>query len=199
MSATRLLTNIGALVTVPGTGAARGAAMGELSVTHDAAVAITNGHVSWCGRRGDWQGSALEEVDLGGAAVVPGLVDPHTHIVWGGDRLADFEARASGVAYETILAGGGGIRHTVGETSRATTETLVGSAARRLERMMRAGATTVEVKSGYGASWDDECRALDVVRRLRSLVPARLEATMLFHLPPARRWRARRVPERGNQ
>ncbi|MCC7053474.1 MAG: imidazolonepropionase [Gemmatimonadaceae bacterium] len=184
MSATRLLTNIGALVTVPGKGAVRGGAMGELSVTHDAAVAITNGHVSWCGSRSDWQGTAHDEVDLGGAAVVPGLVDPHTHVVWGGDRLADFEARASGVAYETILAGGGGIRHTVGETSRATTEALVGSATQRLQRMMRAGATTIEVKSGYGAGWEDECRELEVVRRLRSLVPARLEATMLFHLPP---------------
>ena len=184
MSTTRLLTNIGALVTVPGKGGVRGAAMGALSVTRDAVVAIENGHVSWCGPRNDWQGAVHDEIDVGGAAVVPGLVDPHTHVVWGGDRLADFEARASGVAYEAILAGGGGIRHTVAETSRAATEALVGSATERLQRMMRAGATTIEVKSGYGAGWEDECRQLEVVRRLRSLVPARLEATMLFHLPP---------------
>ena len=116
--------------------------------------------------------------------MVPGLVDPHTHVVWGGDRLADFEARASGVAYETILAGGGGIRHTVAETVRASSDTLAAAAVARLQRMMRSGATTIEVKSGYGAGWDDERRELEVIRRLRSLVPARLEATMLFHLPP---------------
>lgn len=184
MAVDRVITNIGALVSAPGTGAVRGRAMRELHVVTDALVAISDGHVAWCGPRAEWQGTAGDQVDAGGAAVVPGLVDPHTHVVWGGDRLADFEARTSGVTYEQILAAGGGIRHTVRETSAASNDTLALSAAARLRRMMQSGSTTIEVKSGYGAGWPDEHRSLQVIRRLRSLVPARLEATMLFHLPP---------------
>ncbi len=180
----QLLTNIGQLVTPAGRGALRGAAMRELDVTTDATVAINAGRVVWTGRRSDWTGTAASEIDAEGRAVVPGLVDPHTHVVWGGDRLADFNARASGVAYETILAGGGGIRHTVEATRSSATDVLLSDALLRVTRMMRAGATTIEVKSGYGLTWHDEQRQLDTVRAMSARVPARLLATMLFHLPP---------------
>lgn len=185
MNADRLLTNIGQLVTPAGSGVVRGAAMRDLTIIRDAAIAISGGRVVWRGPRTEWTGSAASEIDAGGCAVVPGMVDPHTHVVWGGDRLADFDARASGTSYETILARGGGIRHTVACTNASSLAALQDSAMQRLQRMMQAGATTIEIKSGYGGSWVGETRALDVIRALELHVPARLAATMLFHVPPA--------------
>lgn len=180
----QLLTNIAQLVTPAGTGALRGAAMRQLDITADAAVAITRGRIVWCGARSSWAGSAAREIDANARAVVPGLIDPHTHLVWGGDRLADFEARASGVSYESILAGGGGIRHTVACTRQSTSEGLLASALERVTRMTRAGATTIEIKSGYGLSRIDELRQLATIQSMVAHVPAQLVATMLFHLPP---------------
>ncbi len=184
MNVDRLLTNVAQLVTPTGSGALRGDQMRSLDVITDAAIAISAGRIVWCGPRREWRGSAADEVDANGCAVVPGLVDPHTHTIWGGDRLADFDARASGVAYETILARGGGIRHTVAETHRSTDETLRLTAIARVERMMRAGATTIEIKSGYGLTRRDEFRQLETIRKVSAHVPAQLWATMLFHLPP---------------
>ncbi len=181
----QLLTNVSQLVTPPGAGVVRGAAMRDLQVIPDAAVAITGGRIVWRGARQDWTGTARAEIDARGCAVVPGLVDPHTHVVWGGDRLDDFDARASGVSYETILASGGGIRQTVMHTNSADDAALQTSAMLRLQRMMRAGASTIEIKSGYGTTWTGESRQLDVIRALSFRVPARLVATMLFHVPPA--------------
>ncbi len=184
MRVDRLVTNVAQLVTPGGTGALRGTTMRALDVVTDAAIAITAGRVVWCGPRREWRGSATDELDANGCAVVPGLVDPHTHVVWGGDRLADFDARASGVSYEAILAGGGGIRHTVAETRRSAVDTLLSTAMARVARMMRAGATTIEIKSGYGLTHRDELRQLDTIRALTARVPAQLSPTMLFHLPP---------------
>ena len=184
MIADQLLTNVSQLVTAPGRGARRGAAMRDLEITLDAAIAITNGRVVWCGARADWDGTTAVEIDAGGRAVVPGLVDPHTHVVWGGDRLADFEARTSGVTYEQLLAAGGGIRRTVACTNATPADGLLSLSLARVQRMMRAGATTIEIKSGYGFTCDNERRQLDTVRALSAQVPAQLVATMLFHLPP---------------
>ncbi len=184
MNVDRLLTNVAQLVTPAGVGALRGDQMRSLDVITDAAIAINGGRIVWCGPRREWRGSAADEVDANGCAVVPGLVDPHTHTIWGGDRLADFDARASGVAYETILARGGGIRHTVAETRRSTDDVLLGTAIARVGRMMRAGATTIEIKSGYGLTRHDEFRQLATICKLSARVPAQLSATMLFHLPP---------------
>jgi imidazolonepropionase len=158
--------------------------MRELDIIRDAAVAITAGRIVWCGPRREWTGTAQYETDAGGRAVVPGLVDPHTHAVWGGDRLHDFDARASGVLYEEILRSGGGIQHTVARTNETDAEALLASAQQRVVRMMHAGATTIEIKSGYGFTWPNEKRMLNTVRVLSSHVPAQLCATMLFHLPP---------------
>ena len=85
---TTLHTGISQLATSSGRGAARGLAQAELTVLTDAALAVTDGQISWVGARSDWQGEANETVDHGGRAVVPGLVDPHTHAVWAGERLA---------------------------------------------------------------------------------------------------------------
>jgi imidazolonepropionase len=184
MTADQLLTNVAQLVTAPGAGALRGAAMRDLHVIRDAAVAIAAGRIVWCGARTEWDGSAAREIDAGGCAVVPGLVDPHTHAVWGGDRLHDFDARASGIAYEQILRAGGGISHTVAQTTASSFDELLAAAHTRVRRMMRAGATTIEIKSGYGFAWPNERRMLETVRTLSAHVPAQLSATMLFHLPP---------------
>ncbi len=184
-----LVANVGQLATPEGgcgDGALRGARHGALAVTRRAAVAVRGGRVAWAGPADAWRGEARATLDAGGAAVVPGLVDPHTHLVWAGDRLADFEARARGEGYEAILAAGGGIRHTVRCTAAASVDELVALARPRLDALVRSGATTVEVKSGYGLAPDAELRMLRAVDLLRAHTPAELVPTLLFHLPPER-------------
>jgi imidazolonepropionase len=111
---------------------------------------------------------AEREHDLGGALVTPGLVDCHTHLVYGGDRAREFERRLGGATYEEIAREGGGIRSTVAATRAASEDELLGSARRRAGALMREGVTTLEIKSGYGLSFDDEARCLRVARRLAS-------------------------------
>jgi imidazolonepropionase len=184
MKADLLVTGISQLVTAQGAGPRRGSAMRELHILERAAIAIADGVFSWVGREADWQGNADDEVDLHGCAMVPGLVDPHTHAVWAGDRLADFEARAAGVAYESILAAGGGIWSTIRATAAASEEELVSLAKPRLDALMRSGATVIEVKSGYGFTPDAELASLSAIRALSKLTPARIVATLLIHVPP---------------
>jgi imidazolonepropionase len=175
-----LFTGISELVTPP-PGPQRGAAMRDLTVLKDAALLVRDGNIVWVGTERDAPASAHTH-DLGGVAVVPGLVDPHTHAVWAGDRLADFEARVEGVPYEAILARGGGIRSTMRATAAASVEELVRLARPRLEALRRSGATTIEVKSGYGLDFGAELRMLWAVRALQqeyNLVP-----TLLIHVPP---------------
>ena len=175
-----LFTNIRQLVT-PGAGVQRGAAMRDLTVIPDAAMLVSGGVIRWVGPRAQAPGN-VQEHDLGGVAVLPGLTDPHTHAVWAGDRLADFEARISGVPYEEILARGGGIRSSMRATGAASVEELVALARPRLRALHASGATTAEVKSGYGLDFDAELRMLRAVRVLQAefqLVP-----TLLIHVPP---------------
>lgn len=175
-----LFTGISQLVT-PHPGPQRGKAMSELVVMRDAAILVRGDLIEWIGpERGAPQ--AAQVVDLGGVAVVPGLIDPHTHAVWAGDRLADFEARVKGVPYEEILALGGGIRSTMRATAKASVEGLVALARPRLQALRASGATTIEVKSGYGLDFGAELRMLRAVRELQAefnLVP-----TLLVHVPP---------------
>lgn len=184
MQADVLLVHIGEVVTPPGPGPRKGTHQGELRRIVDAAIALREGQIVWVGPRQEWSGTARVEVDLGGRAVVPGLVDPHTHAVWAGDRLNDFEARAQGVSYEQILAAGGGIYQTIRHTSEADEETLVRLARPRLERLLRSGATTVEVKSGYGLSPDAELKMLRAIARLQEAIPITVVPTLLIHVPP---------------
>lgn len=175
-----LFTNITQLVT-PAPGVQRGAAMRDLTVIPDAAMLVSGGVIHWVGPRAEAPGTAPEH-DLGGVAVVPGLIDPHTHAVWAGDRLADFEARVQGVPYEEILARGGGIRSSMRATGAASVDDLVALARPRLRALRDSGATTIEVKSGYGMDFDAELRMLQSIRALQSefgLVP-----TLLIHVPP---------------
>jgi len=179
-----LLTGISQLVTAPGRGPRRGSAMGIVNVTRGAAIAINAGRIAWMGPHSEWNGHASETIDLGGRAVLPGLVDPHTHVVWAGDRLADFEARSAGATYEEILSAGGGIWHTIRQTADKTCEEMATLALPRVEALMRSGATTIEVKSGYGYSPEAELRMLEAIKLLATRTQARLVPTLLIHICP---------------
>jgi imidazolonepropionase len=159
--------------------------MSELLVVEDAALAIADGRFVWVGSRADWSGEAAKTLDAGGCAVVPGLVDPHTHAIWAGDRLADFDARTSGRTYEEILAAGGGIRSTIRATAAASLDELVELAAPRIAALVASGATVIEVKSGYGFSVAAELKMLEAIAALAKTTRARIVPTLLIHLPPA--------------
>jgi imidazolonepropionase len=130
---------------------------------------LTDGEqLRWVGRDADLEpGLDIEsEYDLGGALVTPGLVDSHTHLVYGGQRASEFELRLQGASYEQIAQKGGGIRSTVAATRAASEEALFASAAARLDRLAADGVTTIEIKSGYGLAFEPERRCLRVARRL---------------------------------
>lgn len=183
LEADLLFTGIAQLVTPKGPGPQRGAAQCRLRQIDDAALAVACGRVAWLGPAVDWAGRAVRTVDLGGRAVVPGLVDPHTHLLWAGDRYDDFEARLAGDGYEAILARGGGIRRTMRATAAADRATLVRLARARLAALVVSGATTVEVKSGYGGSAAAEIASLEAIAELAAGVRVRVVPTLLLHVP----------------
>jgi imidazolonepropionase len=159
--------------------------MRELKIVERAAIAIYAGVIVWTGRESERVAEADAIVDVGGRAVVPGLIDPHTHAVWAGNRLADFEARTSGSTYEQILAAGGGIRSTIRATAAASQDDLVALAKPRIDSLIASGATTIEVKSGYGFTPEAELAMLEAIRALSASSPARIVPTLLIHIPPA--------------
>lgn len=185
MKADVLITGISQLVTASGAGAKYGRAMRELKIVDRASIALSAGLIVWTGRESDWTGKSESTVDAGGRAVVPGLIDPHTHAVWAGDRLTDFEARTAGSTYEEILAAGGGIRSTIRATATATRDDLVILAKARIDSLLASGATTIEVKSGYGFTPKAELVMLEAIQSLAKISPARIVATLLIHIPPA--------------
>ena len=162
------------------------------------AVACRDGRVTRVGAGEDvW--SSLEdvdtvEIDLAGRLVTPGLVDCHTHLVWGGSRAAEFERRLGGETYAQIASGGGGIRATVAATRAASEDQLVAAALPRLDALLAGGVTTVEVKSGYGLELDTELRLLRAGRRLGDERPVDVVTTLLaaHTVPPEYRRRADR-------
>lgn len=181
-----LIRNIGELVVVP-PGPVAGAAMSRVECVPSAALLIDDGRIAWFGRESEFDPSAdnrpavgdIESLDAGGGCVVPGLVDCHTHTVFAGTREDEFVQRIEGKSYAEIAESGGGIRITVEAVRAATCEQLVELALPRLRRMLGNGVTTVEIKSGYGLTADDELKMLRAVARLRELQPIELAGTYL--------------------
>ena len=153
------------------------------------AALVTEGdRIVWAGDEAALPGGleVAAEHELGGALVTPGLVDCHTHLVYGGQRAAEFELRLQGASYEEIARAGGGIRATVAATRAASDDELFASACRRARALMREGVTTLEVKSGYGLTQRDEARCLAVARRLGAELALSVRTTFLgaHALPP---------------
>lgn len=137
-------------------------------LVEDGAVAVADGRIAWCGPRTGLppQFSGLGAVDLGGRLVTPGLIDCHTHVVFGGDRAREFELRLEGASYEQIAREGGGIVSTVLATRAAGETNLLSEALTRVDPMIAEGVTTLEIKSGYGLSIADEIKMLRVARQI---------------------------------
>ena len=137
--------------------------------------------IVWVGSEGDLPQDAKpqQEFDLQGALLTPGLIDAHTHLVYGGDRAAEFELRLQGASYEAIARQGGGIASTVAATRAASDDTRFASAQQRARTLMAEGVTTLEIKSGYGLSQQHEARCLSVARRLGRELPLCVRTTSL--------------------
>jgi imidazolonepropionase len=164
--------NCSQLVTLAGPRRPRtGAEMRELAIVEGGAMLVRDGLIERVGRRAEvepWMDADCEVFDAGGRVLTPGFVDAHAHPVFAGHRADEFEQRAAGLSYQEIAAAGGGIRATVRRTRAADEEELFASALRREQWFLRTGTTTVEAKSGYGLSVEDELKMLRVVRRLNT-------------------------------
>nr|WP_306274175.1 imidazolonepropionase [Pseudomonas siliginis] len=168
-------------------------ANGAYSIIEDAAIVTSGTLIEWVGPRTQLPSGEYPAVnDLQGAWVTPGLIDCHTHTVFGGNRSGEFEQRLQGVSYAEIAAQGGGIASTVRATREASEDELFASAAKRLKSLMRDGVTTVEMKSGYGLDLANERKLLRVIRRLAEELPISVRSTCLaaHALPPEYKDRA---------
>ena len=169
-----VVVNCGQLLTLAGSASARrGSAMRELGILKDAAMLVRDGRIASTGTWKEIRAAAVgptEELDATGRLVTPGFIDAHTHLVFGGNRVEEFERRAGGESYQSIAASGGGILSTVRQTRAATEEELEASARHRLDWAIRNGTTTIEIKSGYGLSLSDEIKILRVAQRLQDAI-----------------------------
>ena len=168
-------------------------ANGKYSIIEDAAMVTAGSLIEWVGPRSQAPTADYAQVhDLQGAWVTPGLIDCHTHTVFGGNRSGEFEQRLEGVSYAEIAAKGGGIASTVRATRAASEDELFSSAEKRLRSLLRDGVTTVEIKSGYGLDLANERKMLRVARRLGEALPVSVRATCLaaHALPPEYKDRA---------
>lgn len=180
-----MVTNCSQLVTLAGPAAPRtGRAMRDLGIIADGAMLVENGRIARVGRRNDVEPLIAADdavVDAGGRAVLPGFVDAHTHPVFAGNRAAEFERRIEGASYAEIAASGGGIRSTVRATRAATEDQLLDAARRYVRWFHSGGTTTIEAKSGYGLTLEDELKILRAIGRLENL---RCVPTFLVHEVP---------------
>ncbi len=164
-------------------GKSKNSADGASGIIVDGAIAVTAGKIAWLGSRRELSGDpallAKQVIDAEGQWLTPGLIDCHTHLVFGGNRAREFEMRLQGASYEQIAQSGGGIRSTVMATRQAQEGELVAMAARRLENLLAEGVTTVEIKSGYGLSTDAELTMLRAAKKLEQHYPVDIHTTFL--------------------
>jgi imidazolonepropionase len=158
-----------------------------LGLIENGAIGIADGKIVRVGKRTELAGFRAKQVDaLGGAWVTPGLIDCHTHLVFGGTRADEHTMRRAGASYEEIAEAGGGIASTVKRTAAASDDQLLEQSRRRLQALMRGGCTTVEIKSGYGLDPKSELRLLEIAHQLGTGEAVRIIATLLaLHALPA--------------
>ena len=178
MKADRLITDCRLATMVAG-----GAPYGAIA---DGAILLKDGRIVWAGPRADLPAHQAAQTDrLDGRWVTPGLIDCHTHLVFGGDRSGEFEQRLGGATYEQIARAGGGIVSSVAATRARSEDELYASALGRLAGLKATGATTVEIKSGYGLDQDSELKMLRVARRIGREAGVRVRTSYLgLHAVP---------------
>ena len=184
MEAELLIHSADCLYTCRGPAPRRGEAQRQAGLIEDAAIAASGGVIVAVGPTTDVRrevplAAGATVVDASGGTVLPGFVDPHTHLVYGGDRRDELRRRLAGATYAEIAAGGGGIVKTVRATRGAAEEQLVATALPRLAAMLRCGTTTVEIKSGYGLDTESELRMLRAIRALATRQPIEISATFM--------------------
>jgi imidazolonepropionase len=183
--------NASQLVTLSGPERPRvGTELSELGIIHNGGMLVRDGKIERVGPSDEIEKNVgdAEVVDAGGRVVMPGFVDAHTHLVFAGNRLDDFERRARGETYEQIAKAGGGIWSTVNKTRAASEAGLLTEAKRHTNWFLRCGTTTVEAKSGYGLTVEDELKILRVLRQLKDAVPLEIVPTFLgAHAVPRER------------
>ena len=188
MQGNLIIQNAAQLVTCSGFEAKKGRKMQDLNVIEDGAVVIQNGVIAAVGKTADILDDlsrtsrgrqGFDVLDARGKAVLPGFVDAHTHLVFGGYRAEEFSWRLSGMSYMEIMKRGGGILSTVRETRRASAEALFELGYRRLDAMLSFGVTTVEGKSGYGLDRDTELKQLEVMAALDAKHPVDVVRTFM--------------------
>lgn len=189
-----LVRNIGLLATMAGPSPRRGAEMADAACIPRAAVAAARGRIVYAGPeegldRAVLPGAEPVTIDAAGAAVVPGLVDAHTHLAFAGDRDEEIRWRLAGASYREIAAGGGGIVRTVAATRASSREELAAAIGSRLDEMLLQGTTTAEIKSGYGLETEAEVRSLQAIRAAAESHPVGVVPTFLgaHEVPPEHR------------
>jgi len=162
-------------------GPQRGSRLGDLGLVEDGAVLIRSGNILETGHSSDLLNKYPDEetLDVGGKVVLPGFVDPHTHVIWAGDRAAEFELRLQGKSYLEIMEAGGGIVSTVRETRKASLKQLKDQTRPRLKRMLAHGTTTLEAKTGYGLNSETELLMLQALLELDQEEPLDIVLTYL--------------------
>ena len=189
-----LIHNLSEVATPQGTAPLRGADQRRVSRLRDAEVLCRDRHIAFVGTpeerlRSFGELPDAERLDGRGGTLIPGFVDPHTHLPWAGSREEEFAARLAGKAYQEIAAAGGGILSTVAATRRAGQDELAANVRRRLDQMLTWGTTTAEAKSGYGLSREDELKQLRAIRAASECHPVDLVPTLMaaHEIPPEHR------------
>ena len=196
MARAKAVVNIGQLVTLAGPCRPRvGDELRELGIVQNAALLIEDGRIEVAGAHSQLRAQIADAGsvnDAQGRCVTPGFVDAHTHLVFAGNRAAEFEQRIAGATYQQIAAAGGGILRTVALTRAASEDELLASARRYRDWMLRGGTTTIEAKTGYGLDRETELKMLRVLRRLGDEGPARIVPTLLAAHTVPREYAGRR-------